>query len=114
MNLNDCKTVEEMAEVFFEWDGPKTDYVTLTSAKFFAMEWAKLEYQRGLKRGAELGIEAAADLAAIDAAIYKGGESSSGRIPCERSCAEGEIACRKIGQDIRTLTPEKVIQQKVK
>lgn len=55
--------------------------------------------------------EHAADLAAMDATIYQGGESPSGRLPCERSCAEGEIACRKIGHTIRALDPQQVINE---
>ena len=36
------KPIDVFAEEFFEWDGnKKTPYVTLTSAKFFAEEWAK-------------------------------------------------------------------------
>lgn len=36
------KPIDVFADEFFEWDGgKKTPYVTLTSAKFFAEEWAK-------------------------------------------------------------------------
>lgn len=57
--------IEIEADKFFEWDGPKTPYVTLTSAIMFAEhyaalqrpagEWRKIEYEDWFKELVILG-----------------------------------------------------------